>query len=278
MQRIFIVGCPRSGTTLLQSMLSKHGDIFTFPESHFFVKAYPRNNLKRFLTIPRIAVAKIVKEIAAKHDKTEVLNEFVKANKFYRFHEPFVLLLDLIAEENRTSNWIEKTPRHLHAIKNIKQRIPDSKFIHILRNGKDTVASMYNATNKYPKEWAKLSKFRKFNGLSLEECVDRWNYDYKESMKWYNEKDHHHIVFDKLIQSTENELKKLCKFLGLNYCSGMLKFYEDFNAIVEDKEKWKDNNKKPVLNRINTYREVFSEKECKYLHDYLINHGEVNYE
>ena len=35
-QRIFLVGCPRSGTTLLQSLLAAHPDITSFPESHFF--------------------------------------------------------------------------------------------------------------------------------------------------------------------------------------------------------------------------------------------------
>ena len=34
--RIFIVGCPRSGTTLLQSLLAAHPQIHSFPETHFF--------------------------------------------------------------------------------------------------------------------------------------------------------------------------------------------------------------------------------------------------
>ncbi|HEY9694672.1 MAG TPA: sulfotransferase [Oculatellaceae cyanobacterium] len=34
--RLFLVGCPRSGTTLLQSLLVAHPEILSFPESHFF--------------------------------------------------------------------------------------------------------------------------------------------------------------------------------------------------------------------------------------------------
>ena len=35
-ERVFIVGVPRSGTTLIQSLLASHPQIETFPESHFF--------------------------------------------------------------------------------------------------------------------------------------------------------------------------------------------------------------------------------------------------
>ena len=40
MARVFIVGCPRSGTTLLQAMLASHETVYSFPETHFF-KKYP---------------------------------------------------------------------------------------------------------------------------------------------------------------------------------------------------------------------------------------------
>ncbi|MGL4503377.1 MAG: sulfotransferase family protein, partial [Planktothrix sp.] len=39
--RIFLVGCPRSGTTLLQSLLAAHPQIASFPESHFFQSLAP---------------------------------------------------------------------------------------------------------------------------------------------------------------------------------------------------------------------------------------------
>ena len=36
LSRIFLVGCPRSGTTLTQSLLAAHPMVASFPESHFF--------------------------------------------------------------------------------------------------------------------------------------------------------------------------------------------------------------------------------------------------
>ncbi|MGC1525664.1 MAG: sulfotransferase, partial [Phormidesmis sp.] len=36
MKRLFLVGCARSGTTLLQSLLASHPGVASFPESNFF--------------------------------------------------------------------------------------------------------------------------------------------------------------------------------------------------------------------------------------------------
>ncbi|MEQ8960988.1 MAG: sulfotransferase [Coleofasciculus sp. C2-GNP5-27] len=48
-ERIFLVGCPRSGTTLLQSLLAAHPQIASFPESHFFRHLIPEFEPKRRL-------------------------------------------------------------------------------------------------------------------------------------------------------------------------------------------------------------------------------------
>jgi hypothetical protein len=36
MKRILVVGCPRSGTTLVQQLLSTHKEVFTFLDTHHF--------------------------------------------------------------------------------------------------------------------------------------------------------------------------------------------------------------------------------------------------
>lgn len=44
--RFFIVGFPRSGTTLLQSLLAAHPQIASFPESYFFPNAVEKKGLR----------------------------------------------------------------------------------------------------------------------------------------------------------------------------------------------------------------------------------------
>lgn len=84
--RLFLVGCPRTGTTLIQSLLAAHSQIASFPESHLLL-----------------------------------------AGGGTRWGQTI---------------WLEKTPLHLLYIKQFEQFIPGVKFIHLLRNGADVVASL----------------------------------------------------------------------------------------------------------------------------------------
>lgn len=57
-QRFFLVGCPRSGTTLLQSLLAAHPEIISFPESHFFRHLTPITTWRKRLGLARPSVRK----------------------------------------------------------------------------------------------------------------------------------------------------------------------------------------------------------------------------
>ncbi len=41
--RIFVVGAPRSGTTLVQSLIASHSQVTSFTESHFFSRHFERS-------------------------------------------------------------------------------------------------------------------------------------------------------------------------------------------------------------------------------------------
>ena len=49
MKQILVVGCPRSGTTLLQAVLSSHKEIASIPETHFFPSLCSKFGLVRIL-------------------------------------------------------------------------------------------------------------------------------------------------------------------------------------------------------------------------------------
>ena len=46
---VFIIGSARSGTTLLQSMLASHPEVYSFPETHFFRGTIPKFSFLRWL-------------------------------------------------------------------------------------------------------------------------------------------------------------------------------------------------------------------------------------
>jgi hypothetical protein len=66
------------------------------------------------------------------------------------YTKAFIKILDEITLENGKSSWLEKTPEHLGQINYIERWVQRAKFIHIIRNGDDVVASLYEVAQKYP--------------------------------------------------------------------------------------------------------------------------------
>ncbi len=145
-RRIFVVGCGRSGTTLLQSLLASHPEITSFPESHFFPQLRPGRRWARKLGLisPR-APARFDAFVAAVGWPRRVRPRLPLARGYAR---AFVRLLDAIALKDGKANWVEKTPHHLRYIDEIESYVPDAVFIHIIRSGADVVASYYAASNE----------------------------------------------------------------------------------------------------------------------------------
>ncbi|HEY9661548.1 MAG TPA: sulfotransferase, partial [Allocoleopsis sp.] len=142
--RIFLVGCPRSGTTLLQSLLAAHPEICSFPESHFFSTLVPNRKLLRQLDLCVRNIHPRLRQFFQSIGRDELVAQFPKRALFnHQYAHQFIQSLDQIAAEKDQRIWIEKTPGHLHYIDYIEKLNIDAKFIHIVRNGTDVIASFY---------------------------------------------------------------------------------------------------------------------------------------
>lgn len=122
---IYIGGCPRSGTTLLLSIISSHPDVFACPVE-----------LDMFCEV-------------GKDDKGKVYPK--RLDRLYR-----TLIINKIKE---TSNrWCEKTPDNVTAIKEIDEyHNGNFKFLNIVRDGRDVVLSKHPKSSK--KFWVNPEKW-----------------------------------------------------------------------------------------------------------------------
>lgn len=261
-KRIFIVGCPRSGTTLLQSMVSAHPEFTSYPETHFWDYTIPEKFYHRIPKIYSGDEQKVVRKYLEEHGFP--LESMAGMNPFYfrtrKWSRALMQVLDNLTG-NKLTGWIEKTPRHLLSIPYIKEADRNVFFIHVLREGKDVVASMYEVTHKYPEYW---------NGpRSIDTCIERWKNDIEHSRNFLNQPKHSFVLYDDLIHRKENIMKELCGFLGIEFASGMVdNFKEEARDLVDQTEEWKSANiegrsKKDKFDRI------FSAQEQDYILEQL---------
>jgi hypothetical protein len=264
--RSFLVACPRSGTTLLQSFLAAHPRMTSFPESHFFTRLVPahlgpctagvaarsaRRNFRKFLK--KIGRPNLGRRLAG---RAHLMRQYVRA---------FVGILDELTLERGKDHWLEKTPDHLHVIAAIEKYVPSVRFIHLLRRGEDVVASLYEVTRRYPRYW--------HGAWAIDACTDEWNQDVRRSMECRGRPNHYFLRYEDLVTDPAAVLSDLCRFLDLAFEPAMLEEQAAAAAaVVLPDEPWKAQTiaglQKSMPSKFGT---VFTPQQQSYVRARLIN-------
>lgn len=262
--RIFIVGCPRSGTTLLQSILASHSQVKSFPESHvfFFIDANlrkPWDSLHKRFGILNPVAQKKVHQFLERIQKKELKRHLPKVPIFSRYYaKAFIEILDIITLEEKKAIWIEKTPQHLKCIQYIETVLPEAKFIHVIRNGSDVVASQYDASLKYPGDWKSRN--------TVQKCINSWKTDFRISLQYKNRTNHRLIKYENLVNSPLEEVSKLCDFMEINFEEKMLSSNRISSDFILNQEQWKAKSAQAIYNANGEkFYSLFNEQMREYI-------------
>jgi len=141
---VFILGCPRSGTTLLYHMLLSAGGFAVYrAETQIFNTLEPAyGNLSHLGNRRRLMKAWLgsklfqVSGLDAQEIEARVLAECNDGGDFLR------IVMGVIARKQNVSRWADCTPDHLLYLERIKKTIPEALIIHIIRDGRDAALSM----------------------------------------------------------------------------------------------------------------------------------------
>ncbi len=249
MKRIFLVGAPRSGTTILQSLLAAHPEIISFPESKFF----------HYLLYEDFAVnlsTRLASFLRDEINRPELLNDFDDSQTVANKASWFVRILDGLAVEENKSIWLEKTPEHIYFIEDIQSLVPDAKFIHILRNGMDTIASMYEATRSFSDLWGGV--------WDLAHCIERWKDAVLTSHKYVENSRHILVKYEELIYNKNVVLADICNFLGIEYDAAMLINYKEKAANLSLNLPWHQGISRDIQStKIHKYHQIFNRNQIQ---------------
>ncbi|MBI4219107.1 MAG: sulfotransferase [Chloroflexi bacterium] len=270
--RSFIVGCARSGTTLLQAMVSSHPRIFSFPESHFFCRAVPRRRRYRLLgLVDRRSAQAVLAELTGLVGKPELVDRIPARSPMFRaYARAFVEIVDAAAIMNRRDMWVEKTPHHVDFVSTITAWVPSARFLHILRDGRDVVASQVDAQREDPAYWG---------NWSLERLVELWNLDVGKSLAHRGEPDHLFVSYEALIASPERELRRVCEFLDIEFDPSMLEFWTGADRVLgwRAAHPWMQTARKPIQDtRLKKFDRLFTSAQKDYVSAHLLWGGEVS--
>lgn len=268
--RLFLVGCPRSGTTLLQSLLAAHPLITSFPESHFFSKVQANWRWLRALgAASRDARSHLHSYFEGMDYEKELRQVLPWGMISVRAHaSAFVRGLDAVARRREVLFWLEKTPQHLHYVEDIQQYVPEATFIHIVRRGEDVVASMFEVTHRHPEEW---------NGArDVQTCLRRWTHDIDLTLRYSRLSNHVVVHYNDVVNRTESALRRVCRNVGIEYDSQMIERYkETAQRVRTDRETWKEGNTDEISPREDKFNRVFNEEEKEIIEKRSENRNEA---
>ena len=185
---IFIVGLPRSGTTLTHQIVSSHSNVYGAGEltilNNFFSK--------KILNDDFVSLFKNIKKNKEFLDK--ITNDLL--NSFKEYDDNKIIL--------------DKSPLNFEWIGFIKLLFPSAKVIHCSRNLKDTALSIFkNVFDGSSFPWSyNEDKLIKFTGL------------YQDLMKFWNSKLPNEIYecnYESLVNNASIEIPKIIKFLNLDW-------------------------------------------------------------
>ena len=259
--RLFIVGCPRSGTTLLQSLLTAHSQIASFPESYFFRSLNGSWPWGSWFGIASPQAKVRLENFLRAVDREQMKRYLPKISIFQRqYASAFVRVLDTITQEQGKCIWLEKTPQHMLNIDLIERQVEDAQFIHIQRNGEDVVASLYDWALKYPdRSWSHLR--------NIDLAIELWTKYVQTSQTHLHKPNHLSVSYEKLVADPRSSLTKICEFVGVDFEPVMLQQHGIASKrVVTEDEPWKAAVSKPIANANGTkFARLFDPKQRQYI-------------
>ncbi len=219
----FIVGVPRSGTTLLRLMLDAHPDLAIPPETVFIrlaAEACEHASDPRQAFLETVTSHRRWKDL---HIEGDLLRHSVAAIEPFDLGEALRALYGLYAGRFGKPRWGDKTPHYLRQMTLIQGLLPEARFIHIIRDGRDVALSVKDL-------W--------FGANSIEEAARRWQSSIQKARRQARKLPHYlEVRYEDLVSDTESTLRKISDFVDLPWSPSMLDYHKTADERLSEMER-----------------------------------------
>jgi hypothetical protein len=232
---LFIVGCPRSGTTLLKRLLDVHPQIAITPESHWIPRWFHKKAGKG-LTPDGLVKPKLLRklfqfprflELGITRDDVEKIAAGPEPVSYARF---VTALFDLYGEQRSKPIVGDKTPGYARDLPTLHTLWPEARFVHLIRDGRDVCLSILNWERA--KNWKAgegVARFPSWNSDVVGTIALWWEWHVRLAREaggelgdeWY-----HEVRYEAFVAQPEDECRALCRFLRVPWDGDMVRSYE----------------------------------------------------
>ena len=228
---VFVLGCQRSGTTLLRQMLDAHPELVVTSDTEFITRVLPPGAPADAKLEPEMverAIGYRTRSGRAGFDHLELSDETVRrlAASAETYAQFVTLLFDEVAAQHGKALAGDKTPDYSRYVAFLHGLFPRARFVDIVRDGRDVTLSML--------QWAKTGPRGPVRTVVWQEhpvaaCALWWTDMVRSAARDGARLPAGHylrIRYEDLIAEPEAVLERITDFLGLRFSTDMLSYYE----------------------------------------------------
>lgn len=213
---LFVVGCERSGTTLLRAMLDSHRDLAVPPESYFLVplmkEPFSQDGFLSLLAEHRrfIRWGLPVEDVAESMSR-EQPDDLAGAVR---------VLYATYASSYGKTRWGDKSPGYVRHIRAFAELLPEAHFVHIIRDGRDVALS-----------WLDVP----FGPESIPEAAERWRKDVRKGRRAgrrHAADRYMEVRYENLVTRPKRVLRRVCEFAYLPFDRAMLEYTSRADHVI----------------------------------------------
>lgn len=243
----FIVGAPRSGTTMLRFMLDAHPELAIPPETGFFTaidRVVAQNVAQRGDDAGRRAhffdtLTHTPPEAPGWGDfglDADGFRAALEAIEPFEVGEGFRTFYRLYAARFGKSRWGDKTPLHCMHVEAIARVMPEAHFIHVIRDGRDVALSLRETWFSPGPEIETQAAFWKL-------CVSTARAQGARCAHYME------VRFEELVQNATAVLERICEFIDLPLSAAMARYYEGVPERLREHRERVDTQGRVVVSR-----------------------------
>lgn len=267
MNQVFIVGCYRSGTSLMRLILSSNPQIYVSHETNYIDRIWIRL-ASYYDHSGGCDLAKLHRDVVAllegeRWDPLPQLHELLEWVKTNGADYPSIVTFYATWGARREGRgpllyWGDNTPRYVHCLSLLKSLFPNARFIHMVRDPRDVVASALRLSlgGKTPLgigyDWERAIA----SGLSAEMT---WGPDQVKR-----------VTYESLVREPTRTVEEICGFLGVESSGKMFDFHTTEAARHLSKLKHHTRVAEPIFtSSLGRYRRDLSRRTIRTIEGYL---------
>ena len=212
----FVVSSPRSGSTLLRMMLDAHRDLAIPSETHFvpdLIESFDDGDPSPESLVTTLRGHRRWEDF---HLDADALLARLRDADPLTAGNAIRAFFALYAESQGKPRWGDKTPEYVEHMRRIEGALPEARFVHVIRDGRDVALSRT--------KWRMKRVGRK---PPVERLAKKWKKAITVARRQGKRVDHYlEVRYEDLVGETEPALQRICEFAELEYDPGMLRYHE----------------------------------------------------